>query len=127
MLALCGVVVNDSLVMVDYINQQTRQGLSLLDACLEAGGKRFRPIMLTSVTTFAGLAPLMMATSLQAQFLIPMAVSLGFGVMFATGITLYLIPCSLLVAEDCGRVLSRVKQWYFRPFKNTKGEVSSAV
>jgi multidrug efflux pump subunit AcrB len=127
MLALAGVVVNDSLVLVDYINQRTREGMSLLDACLEAGGKRFRPIMLTSVTTFVGLLPLMLETSLQAQFLIPMAVSLGFGVVFATVITLYLIPCSLLMAEDCAWVLSRMKQWYFKPFKQEEEEEVSAV
>ena len=127
MLALAGVVVNDSLVLVDFVNQRLRDGIPLLDACLEAGGKRFRPIMLTSVTTFAGLLPLMLETSLQAQFLIPMAVSLGFGVIFATVITLYLIPCSLLVAEDCSRVLASIKNWYFRPFRTVKEEASQAV
>ena len=118
MLALAGVVVNDSLVLVDYINQRTREGMTLLQACIEAGGKRFRPIMLTSVTTFVGLLPLMLETSLQAQFLIPMAVSLGFGVVFATAITLYLIPCALLVSEDCSRVLNAIRHWYFQPFRN---------
>jgi len=122
MLALAGVVVNDSLVLVDYINQRTREGMSLQDACLEAGGKRFRPIMLTSVTTFAGLLPLMLETSLQAQFLIPMAVSLGFGVLFATVITLYLIPCSLLVSQDCGQAFNAFRQWYFRPFRPAPDE-----
>jgi multidrug efflux pump subunit AcrB len=116
-LALAGVVVNDSLVMVDFINQRTSDGIPLLDACIEAGGKRFRPIMLTSVTTFVGLLPLMLEASLHAQFLIPMAVSLGFGVVFATVITLFLIPCSLLVAEDCGRVIAAIKSWYLRPFR----------
>lgn len=127
MLALAGVVVNDSLVMVDYVNQRTREGMPLLDACLEAGGKRFRPIMLTSVTTFVGLTPLMFETSLHAQFLIPMAVSLGFGVVFATTITLYLIPCSLLVAEDCSNVLGVIKNWYFRPFRNAEEEEIPSV
>jgi len=118
MLALAGVVVNDSLVMVDYINQRTREGMSLLNACLEAGGKRFRPIILTSATTFVGLLPLMLETSLQAQFLIPMAVSLGFGVVFATTITLYLIPCSLLVSQDIDAVAGSVRKWYWKPFKS---------
>ncbi len=118
MLALAGVVVNDSLVMVDYINQRTREGMSLLNACLEAGGKRFRPIILTSATTFVGLLPLMLETSLQAQFLIPMAVSLGFGVVFATTITLYLIPCSLLVSQDIEAVAGSVRKWYWKPFKS---------
>ncbi len=117
MLALAGVSVNDTLVMVDYINRRRGEGITLLDAALEAGGKRFRPIMLTSVTTFAGLTPLLMDRSLQAQFLIPMAVSLAFGVLFATVITLYLVPCALLMAEDLGQALTRFRRWYFRPFQ----------
>lgn len=74
--------------------------MSLMEAALQSGVRRFRPIILTSMTTFVGLLPLLMDTSMQAQFLIPMAVSLGFGVLFATAITLYLIPCSLLLADD---------------------------
>jgi multidrug efflux pump subunit AcrB len=105
MLALAGVVVNDSLVMVDYINRKQAEGLSLREACMKAGPRRFRPILLTSLTTFAGLVPLLMDQSLQAQFLIPMAVSLGYGVLFATAITLYLIPCSLICAEDIGKLI----------------------
>ena len=105
MLALAGVVVNDSLVMVDFVNRRKAAGMSLLEAALEAGGKRFRPIILTSLTTFVGLLPLMLETSLQAQFLIPMAVSLGFGVVFATVITLFLIPCSLLGSDDLGTMV----------------------
>ena len=119
MLALAGVSVNDTLVMVDYVNRRRGEGASLRDAALEAGGRRFRPIMLTSVTTFAGLLPLMMDRSLQAQFLIPMAVSLAFGVIFATAVTLYLVPCSLLLAQDLGNLLARFRAWYFRPFSPT--------
>ena len=100
MLALAGVVVNDSLVMVDHVNRKRADGMSLMEAALQSGVRRFRPIILTSMTTFVGLLPLLMDTSMQAQFLIPMAVSLGFGVLFATAITLYLIPCSLLLADD---------------------------
>ena len=122
MLALAGVAVNDTLVMVDYINRRRREGLELLEAALEAGGKRFRPIVLTSVTTFAGLTPLLMDRSLQAQFLIPMAVSLAFGVLFATFITLYLVPCALLIGEDLGHVFTRFRSWYFRPFQTTSQE-----
>jgi multidrug efflux pump subunit AcrB len=117
MLALAGVAVNDSLVMVDYVNRRLDEGLPLREAAVEAGGRRFRPIMLTSVTTFAGLVPLMMDRSLQAQFLIPMAVSLGFGVMFATSITLYLVPCLLLMAEDFAAAAARLRHWYFLPFR----------
>ncbi len=117
MLAMAGVVVNDSLVMVDFINRRRREGMPLGEAVLIAGGARFRPIMLTSVTTFAGLIPLLMDNSIQAQFLIPMAISLGFGVLFATVITLYLIPCSLLLGEDLGRLLRGAREWYQRPFR----------
>lgn len=116
MLALAGVVVNDSLVLVDFINRRVAQGLTLRQAVLEAGGKRFRPIMLTSVTTFAGLLPLLMDNSIQAQFLIPMAISLGFGIIFATTITLYLVPCALLLSEDLGKYFARFRTWYFHPF-----------
>lgn len=116
MLALAGVSVNDSLVLVDYINRKRREGMPLREAVLEAGGKRFRPILLTSVTTFAGLIPLLMDRSIQAQFLIPMAVSLGAGILFATAITLYLVPCALLLSQDLGRAFTRIRQWYFRPF-----------
>lgn len=83
---------------------------------MEAGGKRFRPIVLTSATTFVGLLPLLMDRSIQAQFLIPMAVSLGAGILFSTVITLYLIPCALLLSDDLGRVFARIRHWYFRPF-----------
>lgn len=118
MLALAGVVVNDSLVMVDYINRKQAEGLSLREACMKAGPRRFRPILLTSLTTFAGLVPLLMDQSLQAQFLIPMAVSLGYGVLFATAITLYLIPCSLICAEDIGKLI-RSSYSYIYPKKNS--------
>ena len=98
--ALAGVVVNDSLVMVDFINREVERGDTLMHAIREAGAARFRPILLTSVTTFAGLSPLLLEKSLQAQFLIPMAISLGFGVMFATFVTLLFVPCGYLVLED---------------------------
>ncbi|MCB1096973.1 MAG: efflux RND transporter permease subunit [Verrucomicrobiae bacterium] len=122
MLALAGVVVNDSLVMVDYVNCRRAEGESLKDAILAAGGARFRPIMLTSLTTFAGLMPLIFERSIQAQFLIPMAVSLGFGILFATVITLYLIPGAYMISDDVGRWLKRATGWYLRPFRSTEGE-----
>ena len=99
-LALCGVVVNDSLVLVDFINRRRREGMPLQDAVLAAGGARFRPILLTSLTTFVGLLPLLLETSTQAQFLIPMAVSLGFGILFGTFLSLLLVPASYLILED---------------------------
>lgn len=97
MLALIGVVVNDSLVLVDFINKKRSEGLPLLDAVASAGVVRFRPIMLTSLTTFIGLMPLLFEKATQAQFLIPMAVSLGFGIIFATLITLLLVPVNYVL------------------------------
>jgi multidrug efflux pump subunit AcrB len=100
MLALTGVVVNDSLVLVDYINKKRLQGVKLFDAVKQAGVARFRPVILTSLTTFVGLLPLIFEKSTQAQFLIPMAVSLGFGIMFATLVTLFLIPVLYLLIAN---------------------------
>ena len=100
LMALIGVVVNDSLVLVDFINQQRLKGMALLDSVLIAGQSRFRPVMLTSLTTFIGLMPLLFEKSTQAQFLIPMAVSLGFGIIFATFLTLILVPINYLLVED---------------------------
>ena len=100
MLALTGVVVNDSLLLVDYINRRRAEGMALMEAVSTAGLARLRPVLLTSLTTFAGLTPLIFEKSTQAQFLIPMAVSLGFGILFATFITLLLVPLNYLVLED---------------------------
>ncbi|OCQ23442.1 acriflavine resistance protein B [Pseudoalteromonas luteoviolacea] len=99
MLALIGVVVNDSLVLVDYINKQRSRGKEVMEAVLTAGAARFRPVMLTSITTFFGLMPLLFEQETQAQFLIPMAVSLGFGIVFATFITLILVPVNYLIVD----------------------------
>ena len=103
--ALTGVVVNDSLIMIDFINRARARGLPLREAVLESGVRRFRPIVLTSLTTFAGLTPMLLERSLQARFLIPMAISLGFGVLFATIITLVLVPVGYLVLADLKRLL----------------------
>jgi len=100
MVAVSGVVVNDNLVLMDYINMRREEGASTYDAVIEAGVARFRPILLTSLTTFVGLVPLISETSLQAQFLIPMAISLAFGVLFATLVSLLLVPCTYLLLED---------------------------
>tara|TARA_R110002096_G_scaffold179153_1_gene356100 strand:- start:9474 stop:12635 length:3162 start_codon:yes stop_codon:yes gene_type:complete len=118
MLALAGVVVNDSLVMVDFINQRRAEGMPLKEAIIIAGARRFRAILLTSITTFAGLMPLMFDNSIQGQFLIPMAVSLGYGILFATTITLYLIPCAYQINSDIGKGLVWLKDWYLRPFRS---------
>ncbi len=105
MLALIGVVINDSLVLVDYVNRKRLEGMTLHGAITTAGVVRFRPVLLTSLTTFAGLAPLIFERTTQAQFLIPMAVSLGFGVLFATFVTLILIPVHYAMLEDLRRLL----------------------
>jgi multidrug efflux pump subunit AcrB len=97
--ALSGVVVNDSLIMVSYANRQLER-LGPAQAIYEAGLRRFRPIVLTTLTTFGGLTPIILETSLQAVYLIPMAVSLGFGIVFATALILFLVPCLYLVLED---------------------------
>lgn len=98
--ALTGVVVNDSLIMVDFINRWRAEGHTTKEAIHEAGAARFRPILLTSLTTFAGLTPLLLERSLQARFMIPMAISLAFGVIFATFITLMLVPVGYHILED---------------------------
>lgn len=108
LVALAGVLVNDSLLLMDYINRKRREGVDKFDAVFEAGRRRFRPIILTSLTTSLGLTPMILETSVQAQFLIPMAISLGFGILFATGITLLLIPSLYLILEDI-RGLLRLK------------------
>jgi len=105
--ALSGVVVNSSLVLVHYINQRRDAGIPLLEAVREAGVARFRPIVLTATTTFAGLTPLLLERSVSAQFLIPMATSLGFGVVFATAISLLLVPCAYVILDDLGRLRRR--------------------
>ena len=117
LIAAAGVVINDSLVMTDFINQARRAGISIKDAVIEAGCARFRPILLTSITTFAGVLPIMFETSLQAKFVIPMAVALGFAVMFATLITLILVPCLYIILTDIGALFKR-------PFTSKKVSVS---
>ncbi len=98
--AASGVVVNSSLVLVHGINQRREQGLALINSLVEASVSRCRPILLTSLTTFVGLSPLMFDNSVQAQFMVPMAVSLAFGVMFATVVTLLVVPSGYLILED---------------------------
>ena len=100
LVALAGVVVNDSLVMIVYANGLRSQGSSAFEAIQQAGIRRFRPILLTTITTFGGLAPMIFETSRQARFMIPMAISLGYGILFATLITLLLVPSLYLIVED---------------------------
>ncbi|MCK5162533.1 MAG: efflux RND transporter permease subunit, partial [Desulfobacula sp.] len=106
--ALSGIVVNDSLILIDFINSKIRDGALIFDAVIEAGQNRFRPVLLTSVTTVAGLFPLLLETSFQAQFLIPMAVSISFGLIAATGLTLVFVPSLYVVINDVvGLFISR--------------------
>ena len=103
MIALAGVVVNDSLVMIDFANRRRAEGLGAREAIEQAGIRRFRPIVLTTLTTFGGLAPMIFETSRQARFMIPMAISLGYGILFATFITLLLVPALYVCLDDVQR------------------------
>jgi multidrug efflux pump subunit AcrB len=107
--ALSGVVLNASLIMVDYANKLRSQSnrTTAYDAIKQAGLRRFRPIILTTLTTFGGLSPILLETSLQAQYLIPMAISLGFGIVFSTAIILILVPCLYMMLEDIKSVASQ--------------------
>ena len=108
--ALTGIVVNDSLILVDFINRNREKGRTIMLAVLESGVRRFRPIVLTTLTTFFGLMPMMFETSRQARFLIPMAISLAFGVLFSTFIILYLIPVLYTVLEDFKAFIEKTQQ-----------------
>lgn len=105
--ALSGVVCNDSLILIVSINRNRESGMELVDSVVAACKRRFRPIFLTSVTTFFGLAPMILETSVQARFLVPMAVALGFGILFATLIMLLIVPCNFLILEDARQILGR--------------------
>ena len=115
--ALTGVVVNDSLLLINTINKKREEGMETWHAVIEAGQRRFRPIVLTSLTTSLGLTPIILEKSMQAQFLIPMAISLGFGVLFATLITLLLVPSLYIILEDIIKL--------FRKDDNRKPEVNA--
>ncbi len=104
-IALSGVVVNDSLIMVDFVNRAVREGVPRAEAAVQSGMRRFRAIILTSLTTFCGLVPMLLETSTQAQAIIPMAISLAFGIIFATVITLLLVPCLYVMLDD-------LKKWF---------------
>ena len=108
--ALTGVVVNDSLIMIDLINRRRSQDEPLRQVIMECGMRRFRPILLTTLTTFFGLTPMLLETSLQARFLLPMAASLAFGVLFATAITLILVPTLYMILGDLRNLVARPAQ-----------------
>jgi multidrug efflux pump subunit AcrB len=107
LVALTGIVVNDSLILVDFINRTRDKGTTIKLAVLESGVRRFRPIVLTTLTTFFGLLPMLFEQSLQARFLIPMAISLAFGVLFSTFVILILTPVLYVILEDFRALLGR--------------------
>jgi multidrug efflux pump subunit AcrB len=97
---LSGVIVNDALVMLDFANEERANGKTWSEALVAAGKARFRPILLTSLTTFLGVFPIIIETSVQAQFLIPMAVSLGLGILFGTGVLMLIVPALAMLQRD---------------------------
>lgn len=113
-IALSGVVVNGSLVMIDYANRRRQEGTTALVAIYQAGIRRFRPIILTTVTTFGGLAPMIFETSRQARFMIPMAISLGYGILFTTMLMLLLVPSLYMILEDAHSGTERAAKAIFR-------------
>lgn len=127
LIAAAGVVVNDSLVMTDYVNNKRKEGFSTKEAVIEAGCARFRAITLTSITTFAGVLPIMFESSLQASFVIPMAVGLGFAVMYATLVTLILVPSLYIVFGDIGNVFSKIWRIVARRRQATNDKTSVDV
>jgi multidrug efflux pump subunit AcrB len=121
MVALTGVVVNDSLILIDLINRERAAGASLNRAVIDSGMRRFRPIMLTTATTFLGLTPMIFESSVQAKFLQPMAVSLAYGIVFATSITLILVPALYRILEDI-RSLFGIKDEEVRPSRQVRAD-----
>jgi multidrug efflux pump subunit AcrB len=124
-IALAGVVVNDSLILVDFVNKERATGIPLLKAVTDAATKRFRAILLTSLTTFFGLIPIILETSLQAQVMIPMAASLAFGILFATVITLFLIPSLYMILDDFKRWWREAWHHVLSPRKRSPKETAA--
>lgn len=124
--ALAGVVVNDSLILVDFVNRAREQGLSVRQAAIDSGCYRFRAIILTSLTTFVGLVPIILERSLQAQIVIPMATSLAFGILFSTVVTLILVPLLYIILDDAKRTSSRFFHWWWRPKKAEDMHIDTA-
>lgn len=121
--ALAGVVVNDSLILVDFVNRAREQGQSVRQAAVDSGCYRFRAIILTSLTTFVGLVPIILERSLQAQIVIPMATSLAFGILFSTVVTLILVPLLYIILDDVSRSSSRFFNWWWQPKKSNDEDV----
>ena len=117
-LALTGIVVNDSLILVSFAKRMRSEGMDRIEAMVEAGRVRVRPILLTSITTFLGISPLIFFATGQTAFLSPMAVSLGFGLLFATGVILISIPCFYLIADDLREMACSKWRQHFAPLDN---------
>jgi multidrug efflux pump subunit AcrB len=114
--ALSGIVVNDALILIDFINRAVRSGIEIETAVVESGKARFRPVLLTSITTIVGLLPILLETSFQAQFLIPMAISICFGLLAATCLTLLYVPALYLIVRDVrNAVVARFQRDEERP------------
>ena len=123
MIALIGILVNDSLVFISKFNKNLKEGLKLDDAIQDTGLSRFRPIILTSITTIAGLAPLIFEKELQAQFLIPMAIAIAYGLILATLLTLVFLPAFLKVVNK----IRYIKEWVFTGKKLNNEEREPAI
>jgi multidrug efflux pump subunit AcrB len=121
--AAAGVVVNDNLVLVDYIRRLREEGKAELESIIEAGVIRFRPILLTTVTTFIGLMPILIERSTSAEFLKPSVISLAFGVLFALFVTLLMVPALYSVGDDCRHGLERLKGLAFAKSSNSKSRI----
>ncbi|QSX36384.1 efflux RND transporter permease subunit [Shewanella sedimentimangrovi] len=124
-IALAGVVVNDSLILVDFVNRAREQGYAIKDAAVNSGCYRFRAIILTSLTTFVGLVPIIMERSLQAQIVIPMATSLAFGILFSTLVTLIMVPLLYIVLDDVARLWRRFFNWWWQPKAKTSPDAAA--
>jgi multidrug efflux pump subunit AcrB len=111
-IGLVGVVVNDSLVMVDFINHYIDEGHEWREAVMEAGPRRFSAVILTSLTTLLGLLPIQLETSIQSEFVKPMAISVGFGVLFATFVTLILVPVLYFIAKEIENLGGKALSWH---------------
>jgi multidrug efflux pump subunit AcrB len=124
--ALSGVVVNDSLVLIDSANKKRATGVSAFEAIVYGGTRRLRPILLTSLTTCFGLAPLLIERSVQARFLIPMAISLACGILFATGIILLVVPATYMIVEDLRDLADRFKRYLSGDEASSTVEIAAA-
>lgn len=125
--ALAGVVVNDSLILVDFVNRSRAEGQAIMQAAIDAGCYRFRAIILTSMTTFVGLVPIILERSLQAQIVIPMATSLAFGILFSTVVTLILVPILYIILDDIKRTSQRFFVWWWQPKPSVTPEDTQAL